>query len=385
MVYKALFTPLRIGTITVPNRVQMTAMTRNRAPNAVPNDLMKEYYVQRAKGGAGLIVSDGILIVRQGTAWQQAPGIWNDEQVRAWKAITDAVHAEGGYIYAQLWHLGRLSHPDAPEQKLAGTPVYAPSAISARGGKFRFIEGEPGNVTPTAVDDPTVIIQQFKQAAINAKEAGFDGVEVHGCGGYLVNQFLDLTANKRTDKWGGSVENRSRFGLETLKALKEVFGDNVAIKLSPAGGVNDIGMPLEDSLETYRYFIAEADKLGLSYFCFQNYVAMFDVPIDGKRRGAPHDYIESYRHLIQHAKVFINADVTPEDGAKLIEAKKVDGLGLGRLWISHPDVVNRLKHGVPLDNQLDFMTLYDGKPVDGEDGINWRIGFTGYPAADIAV
>jgi 2,4-dienoyl-CoA reductase-like NADH-dependent reductase (Old Yellow Enzyme family) len=162
-------------------------------------------------------------------------------------------------------------------------------------------------------------------------------------------------------------------------------------------------MSLEDTLETYRYFIAEADKLGLSYICFQNYVAMFDVPIDGmspfkymwssvthccsclgKHRGTPHDYIESYRHLIQKSKVYINADVTPEDGAKLIEAGKVDGLALGRLWISHPDVVNRLKNGIPLDNQLDFATLYDAVP-DNKGDLNWRVGFTDYRAAEIAV
>jgi 2,4-dienoyl-CoA reductase-like NADH-dependent reductase (Old Yellow Enzyme family) len=219
---------------------------------------MKEYYVQRVLGGAGLIVTEGILITRQGTELQYAPGLWDSEHVTGWKKIVDAVHEAGGKIYAQLWHVGRVAHhSDAPEQKLAGVPVYAPSAISARGGKFRFLPGVPGYVTPTAVEDPWTIVEQYKKAAINAKEAGFDGVEIHGANGYLVTQFLDNTANHQ---WGGSVENRSRFGLEVLKAVKEVFGRNISIKLSPAGGYNDVGMPLAETVETYGYFITEAEK-----------------------------------------------------------------------------------------------------------------------------
>ncbi|KAG6836940.1 hypothetical protein H0H93_000830 [Arthromyces matolae] len=238
---QALFTPLKVGSVTLRNRIAMSALTRNRAPATIPSDAMTEYYAQRADGGAGLITTEGVLITRQGTEWPFAPGLWSKEQVSGWKPIVDIVHAKGAAIYAQLWHVGRVAHPDAPEQKLAGTPVYAPSAISARGGKFRHIPGVPSYVTPTAVEDPSIIIAQFKQAAINAKEAGFDGVELHGANGYIVHQFLDNTANRRTDKWGGSVENRARFGLETLKVLIEVFGENVALKVSPAGGYNDVG------------------------------------------------------------------------------------------------------------------------------------------------
>lgn len=173
----ALFTPLKVGSATIRNRFAMSALTRNRALDTVPNDIMAEYYGQRAAGGVGLIVTEGVLITRQGTEWPYAPGIWNKEHVVGWKKTVDAVHAAGSRIYAQLWHVGRVAHPEAPEQKLAGTPVYAPSAISARGGKFHHIPGFPTYVTPTAVEDPRTIIAQFKQAAINAKEAGFDGVE----------------------------------------------------------------------------------------------------------------------------------------------------------------------------------------------------------------
>ncbi|KAJ7113527.1 hypothetical protein C8R44DRAFT_881832 [Mycena epipterygia] len=173
----ALFTPLKLGSVTIPNRIGMSALTRNRSTATVPNDIMLKYYEQRALGGAGLIVSEGTLIMRQGTEWPDAPGIWNKSQIKGWKKITDSVHAAGSKIYCQILHLGRASHPEAPEQITAGVPVYAPSVISARRGKFRHIAGAPGYVTPTEIADPTVIIAQFKQAAINAKEAGFDGVE----------------------------------------------------------------------------------------------------------------------------------------------------------------------------------------------------------------
>ncbi|KAH6914500.1 flavoprotein NADH-dependent oxidoreductase [Coprinopsis sp. MPI-PUGE-AT-0042] len=348
-----LFEPLQIGSVTAPNRIQMTALTRNRAPNTVPSELMKEYYVQRARGGAGVIVSEGILIVRQGTEWEHAPGIWNDEQVQGWKKIVDAVHAEGSVMYAQLWHVGRVAHPDAPQQKLAGTPVYAPSAISARGGKFRFLPGVPGYVTPTAIDDPRVIIEQFRQAAVNAKAAGFDGVELHGANGYIISQFLDNNSNKRADEWGGSVENRSRFALETLKALKSVFGENVAVKFSPAGGYNDMGMPLEETLETYRYVISEADKLGC------------------KLRATQHDVLGSYRDSIKTAKVYLNGDVTADEG--------IDGVAIGYFWVTHPDLGLRIKNNKPLDNAPDFPNMQIGHGTEE----TWHIGYTDYPAATI--
>ncbi|TFK38126.1 hypothetical protein BDQ12DRAFT_723486 [Crucibulum laeve] len=354
----------------------MSALTRNRAPGTVPNDVMKKYYLQRAEGGAGLIVTEGILVTRQGTEWPHAPGIWSREQVEGWKKITESVHAAGGHIYAQLWHLGRVSHPDAPEQKLAGVPVYAPSAIAARGGRFRHIPGEPGYVTPTALVDPWTIINQFKQAAINAKEAGFDGVELHGANGYLIAQFLDSTSNKRTDQWGGSIENRARFGLEILKSLIEVFGKNVAVKLSPAGGYNDVGMPLQETLDTFSYFITAADKLNLSYITLMRYLTERDVEFDGKKRGTNHDILKSYHSLIKNAKVFINNNVTPEEGGELVSSEKVDGISLGIPWITHPDLVKRLEHGKALDNTPDYVHFQWGKSEK-----DLEVGYTDYPTA----
>ncbi|TEB14353.1 FMN-linked oxidoreductase [Coprinellus micaceus] len=321
---QALFAPLKVGDITVPNRIQIAPMTRNRSDKTVPSDLMAEYYAQRARGGAGLIVSDWRF--DHSTEFEAAPGIWNAEQVAGWKKVTDAIHTNGSFAYAQLWHLGRVSHPDAPQQKLAGVPVYAPSAISARGGKFRFLPGQPGYVTPTVLEDPTIIIEQFKQAAINAKEAGFDGVE--------------STPTKRTDKWGGSIENRTRFALEVLKALVSVFGNNVAIKLSPAGGYNDMGMPLEETLETFRYLLTEISKLPLAYI------------------------VLSYRSYITNpnTKLYLNADLQGDEAAKLIEEGKIDGGSFGKPALTHPDFAKRLKYGKPLDN--------------------WDEGFTDYPEAE---
>ncbi|KAF5311039.1 hypothetical protein D9619_008121 [Psilocybe cf. subviscida] len=373
---KALFTPLQVGDVTLKNRITMSALTRNRAPNTYPTDLMKEYYVQRAS--AGLIVTEGVLIVHQGTEWPHAPGIWDDKHVEGWKNITDAVHEAGGKIYAQLWHVGRAAHPDAPEQKLAGTPVFAPSAISARGGKFRTIQGVPGYVAPTAVPDPWVIVEQFKQAAINAKKAGFDGVELHGANGYLIQQFLDNTANHRTDQWGGSVENRARFGLEVLKVLVEVFGCNVSVKLSPAGGYNDVGMPLQDTLDTYSYFITEADNLNLSYFTLLRYNESFDVVYDGEHRATKFDVLESFRPLIKNAKVFLNASVTPEEGETLVAAGKIDAIVIGVNYIMHPDLVERVQHGKPLDNAPDYAHFQGAKSELASD---WAIGYTDYPRA----
>jgi len=371
----ALFTPLKVGSKTMGNRISMSAMTRNRAIGTVPNDLMVEYYHQRAAGGAALIATEGILITRQGSEWPWAPGIWNEDHIKSWKKITDQVHTDGAIIYAQLWHLGRISHPDAEEQKLAGVPVYAPSPIAARGGKFRYIPGSPGYVTPTEIDDPWKLIALYKQAAINSKEAGFDGVELHGANGYLVHQFLDSTSNHRTDQWGGSVENRSRFGLEVLKVLKEVYGEDVSLKVIPVGGYNDMGMPLPETLETYKYFLSEADKLGLSYIAIVRYVAAYDVQIEGKLRTIPHDVVEHYRSSIKNSKVFLNGAVQPEEAAQLISAGKIDAAVIGVNWLLHPDLTKRIEHSKLLDNVFDPKNIYGNPNNDPE------IGYTTYPTA----
>ena len=223
-----LFKPISLGALQLRNRFVMAAMTRNRG--YTPNALNVEYYRQRATE-AGLILSEGTLIELQGTEWPYAPGIFTSEQVTGWREVTDAVHAEGALIVAQLWHLGRVVHP----LHQGGKPCYAPSAIRAKGGKFRLLAGEPGYQQPTPITNPEDYVTLFKAAAVAAKAAGFDGVQLHAANGYLPHQFVDPSSNQREDKWGGSVENRCRFTLRCIEELCEVWGpDRVGIKLSPA-------------------------------------------------------------------------------------------------------------------------------------------------------
>ncbi|THU90444.1 flavo protein NADH-dependent oxidoreductase [Dendrothele bispora CBS 962.96] len=374
----SLFTPLKLGPNVARNRIFMSPLTRNRSvPTNVPNDLNVEYYRQRAKS-AGMIVTEGTLISQQGTEWPNAPGIWSKEHVDAWKKVTDAVHEEGGLIYIQLWHLGRSDHPDAPEQIASGQPVYGPSAIAARGGKFRHIPGQPGYVTPTEIDDPSTIIAQYKQAAQNAMEAGFDGAELHGANGYLPHQFLDSTSNHRTDAWGGSIPNRAKFTLEALRAIVDVWGkERVGLKLTPGGGYNDMGMPLDETKETFGYLVQEADKMGIGYIVLARYWELGDPMIDGKRRGTPHDVIEAYGPLIKNSQKFSNTQFTPEEAAKYISEGKLDAVLFGTAWIAHPDLAKRVQYGKPLDNQPDPKTFY-GHSTDLEE---LRKGYTDYPEA----
>ncbi|KAF7309185.1 Oxidored-FMN domain-containing protein [Mycena kentingensis (nom. inval.)] len=378
----ALLTPLKLGSTTISNRIVMSALTRSRATKSIPNDIMREYYVQRAEGGAGLITTEGVLVTRQGTEWPEAPGLWSQEHVDGWKKIVDGVHAAGSKIYAQLWHLGRVSHPDAPEQIAAGVPVYGPSAISARGGKFRQLPGEPGYVTPTEISDPTTLIALYKQAAVNAKAAGFDGVELHGANGYLVHQFLDSTSNHRTDAWGGSPEKRARFAIETLKALQEVYGADVAIKLSPTGGYNDMGMSLDETVATFGHLLSEVDALPtpLAYVLLARYNAMLDPEFDGKRRATQHDVVGTFggdKYLKSgRTNLFINSGLTPEEGEGLVASGTAQAAVFGMAFLAHPDAGKRIKAGKPLDNQPDWMHLY------GAPGVDPALGYTDYKAAE---
>ncbi|KAK0447211.1 FMN-linked oxidoreductase [Armillaria borealis] len=333
---KMLFQPLRFGPITLKNRIFMSAMTRNQSvPTNIPNGINTEYYRQRAEGGAGLIITEGVLIAHA-SEWQNAPGIW--------EALS--LHSYGIVI-------GRVNHPDAPEQIASGLPVYAPSPIAARGGKFRFLPGQPGYVTPAAIDDPRTLLAQWKQAAINAKESGFDGVEIHRANGYLIHQFLDSTLNHRTDEWGGNVQNRARFALEVVKTTVDVWGaERVGIKLNPAGGYNDIGMPIQETLDTFRYLISELDKLGIAYVTLMRYNPA--------------------------TRVFGNASFTGEEAARYIEDGKVDGVFFGIPWIPNPDFAKRLEKGKAPEANIDFATLYGRGGLEEDE----KKGYVDYPVAE---
>jgi 2,4-dienoyl-CoA reductase-like NADH-dependent reductase (Old Yellow Enzyme family) len=206
---------------------------------------------------------------------------------------------------------------------------------------------------------------------------------VHGANGYLISQFLDSGSNQRTDKWGGSVENRARFPLEVLKALVSVFGNNVAVKLSPVGGYNDMGMPLEETLKTFRYLLTEISKLPLSYITLVRYSPYLDAEYDGKKRATVHDPLESYRSYITNpvTKVFLNSGVQAEEGAKLIEEGKIDGASFGMSSVLFPDLGKRFKYGKPLDNVPNWPLMQIGV---GEDPEKWDVGYSDYPAATYA-
>ncbi|CAF1145374.1 unnamed protein product [Adineta steineri] len=345
-------TPLQLGPLLLKNRVIMSSLTRDR--NRVPGPLQVEYYTQRT--GAGLILTEGTLIEPQA-------GIYSDEQVAGWKKIVDSVHAHNGHIFLQLWHVGRVAHPLLQD----GRPNVAPSAIAAKGGKFRQLEGHPGFVTPTAIDDPEHYIALYKRAAERAKEAGFDGVELHSANGYLSHQFIDNTSNQRTDQWGGSAENRCRFPLRIIDEISGVFGnDRVGIKLSPSGGYNDMGMTEKDTTETFGYLIKELNARRIAYIQLTRYWPFRDPA----QRGTYVDIFQ-WRNLInsEHTKFFANTEYDSEQGAKALKDGLADAIVFGRLYIANPDLAQRLINNEELNTNFNVKHFYGGDFV----------GYTDYP------
>ncbi|EJD40856.1 FMN-linked oxidoreductase [Auricularia subglabra TFB-10046 SS5] len=375
----SLSSPLQLGALRLRNRNVMASLTRNRwDPSGYPLETIAKHYVQRARGGAGLIMSEGALITPQGSEWPHAPGIWSREQTQAWKTIVEAVHAEGVVFFMQLWHVGRISHSQMPNPTGAPlpVPVPAPSPLAAREKKFHF-PGAGLEERPETIKDPWEFVEFYRIAALNAKEAGFDGVELHSSGGYFVHEFLDSTSNKRVDEWGGSVEKRCKFGLEILKAITGVWGaDRVGVKISPSGGYNDVGMPLEETIATYSYYIQEIDKMGVAYIQLMRYFPMMDAVIDGNLRGTPHDVVETYGSLIKHAKLLLNGDLTLSEANALITAGKIDAAVFGRPWISQPDLQRKWEAGKDTkEPQPDWKTFYVFPSGDPNEG------YTDYPFA----
>ncbi|KAJ7926199.1 flavoprotein NADH-dependent oxidoreductase [Mycena leptocephala] len=362
----ALFTPFKLGSTTIPNRIGMSALL----------EIARRKPSQR---------DHGVLVTRQGSEWPEAPGLWDKSQVAGWKKITDAVHETGSKMYAQIWHLGRISHPDAPSRL---KPAWYASLTFLSGlrtichlrprRKVPLLPGSPGYVTPTEIDDPTVLIAQYKQAAINAKEAGFDGVErtpIAWCQRISGPPVLGLYFQPPHRQVGGSPENRARFALEILKELVDVWGPDVALKISPAGGYNDMGMPLQDTIDTFGYLLREVNKLGLSYVVLMRYSPYLDLEFDGKKRATQHDVVETFRPFLTNTPVFVNAGVTPAEAEELVESGKAAGVFMGLNWISHPDLGRRIKEGKQLDNAPDFAHLY------GAEGVDPALGYVDYKEA----
>ena len=357
-----LLSPVRRGDIDLKTRIVMAPLPRNRATPGLdaPNDLNVEYYRQRAS--AGLIVSEASQISQQGQGYLWTPGVYTDAQVEGWRKITDAVHEAGGKIVIQLWHVGRVSHTSLQP---GGQAPVAPSAIVAR--TKTFVEGGFADTSaPRALDLSEIpgIIADYAHAAENAKRAGFDGVELHGANGYLIDQFLKDGANHRADAYGGSVENRMRFALEAVDAVLNVWpASRVGIRLSPVSPANDA----VDSAPEKVFFplVRELDKRGLAF------IHVIEGSTGMTRDNAPFDY-EGLRKSFRGAYM-ANNGYTRELALEAVGAGRADLVSFGKAFIANPDLVERLRRDAPL-NPLDKKTLYGGDAN----------GYTDYPALTAA-
>lgn len=369
-----LFTPFQLGPYELANRVVMAPMTRSRAGKGnVPTELMAEYYAQRA--GAGLIVSEGSQVSPQGVGYPDTPGIHTDAQVEGWRRITDAVHAKGGRIFLQLWHVGRVSHPSL--QPGGALPV-APSAIGAPGELYTG-QGTKPFVTPRALETDEIagVVEQFAEGARRAYAAGFDGVELHGANGYLIDQFLRDGTNHRTDRYGGSVENRVRFLEEVTAAVVDVWGgERVGVRLSPMGLVN--GMSDTDPVATFGYAAHALNRFNLAYLHVSETIGQQErrsadgsFVVLGEGGDAPR--VSPVLKAIFRGPFIANGGYGGDTGNAAIAGRQADLVAFGTPFLANPDLPERLKAGAPL-NTPDRATFYGGDAR----------GYTDYPALETA-
>ncbi len=333
-----LFQPLKAGDITLPNRILMAPLTRGRAtPDAVPTPIMATYYEQRAE--AGLLISEATAVSPMGYGWVNAPAMYNDAQEQGWKQVTSAVHKAGGRIFLQLWHMGRVSHPDFLN---GGQPV-APSALTAK-GRAITPEGRKPYVEPRAltVEEIKATVQDYAKATERALRAGFDGVEVHAANGYLIDQFLRDGSNQRTDEYGGSIENRARFLKEVVEAVAKVAGaGKVGVRISPCNDFND--MQDSNPLELSAYVAKMLDGYGLSY-------------LHSREMGDDGRLADVLRKNFSGVLV-LNDGYTREKGEAVLKSGKADAFAFGVPFLANPDLVQRLRVNAPL-NAPDVSTFY---------------------------
>jgi N-ethylmaleimide reductase len=367
MNFPSLFSPLKIGPYQLGHRLVMAPLTRMRAekPSLAPRLLNTEYYAQRATPG-GLIIAEASPIAATGFGSPGVPGIYSEQQIKGWRQVVDAVHAKGGVIFLQLWHVGRVSHSSFQP---GGVLPVAPSAVAisemlktaTADGKVTAYE------TPRALETGEIsgVIEAYRQGAENALKAGFDGVEIHGANGYLIEQFLQSHTNLRTDQYGGSIENRTRFLMEVTQAVIEVWGaDRVGVRLSPYGVANDSGEP--DPMPLYSHAIKSLDKLGLAYLHF----------VEPRSSGAGraevnHQNVPAAMVLFRPiwSGVLISAGgFSGETADAAISAGHADAIAFGRIFISNPDLPRRLQRGFPL-TPYNRATFYGGEAA----------GYTDYP------
>lgn len=333
--HENLFQPLTMGAIEARNRIFMAPLTRGRSsqPGSVPNAMMATYYRQRA--GAGLIISEATGISVEGLGWPAAPGVWSEEQVEGWKLTTDAVHAKGGLIVLQLWHMGRLVHPDF----LGGEPPVSASATTAPGHAHTF-EGRKDyeQARELSVEEIARVVGDYRKAAENAKRAGFDGVQLHGANGYLVDQFLRDSTNLRTDEYGGPPQNRVRFLREVLTALIEVWGaDRVGLRLSPNGETQ--GCDDSDPAATFGAAAQVAEDLG---------IAFLELREPGPEGTFGSTHVPKQSGLIRDiytGPLVLNSDYDAQQAERDLAADKADAISFGRPYISNPDLAERIRVG----------------------------------------
>ncbi|TCN87321.1 alkene reductase [Vibrio crassostreae] len=349
----ALFQPIQLGNIELKNRIVMPPMTRSRAtqPGNSANDMMAAYYAQRAS--AGLIVAEGTQISPLGQGYAWTPGIYSDEQIAGWKKVTDAVHKKGGVIFAQLWHVGRVTHPD----NIGGEQPISSSAIKAENVKV-FIDNdtdEPGFVDVVepremTKEDIKEVVEQYRQAALNAIEAGFDGIELHAANGYLINQFIDSEANNRTDEYGGSTENRLRFLGEVVEAMVEAIGaDRVGVRLAPFTSLN--GTVDATPVETYTAAAAYLNLYKIVYLHIAE-VDWDDAP------ETPKAFKTAVREAFKGVLIYAGK-YDSERGEQAVAEGVTDMVGFGRPFVANPDLPARIQNGFPLAPH-DPNTLFGG-------------------------
>ncbi len=354
-----LLSSVKLGRYTFPNRIVLAPLTRNRAAAGnVPTPLNALYYEQRAS--AGLLITEASQVSPQGQGYPNTPGIYSPEQVAGWRLVTDAVHAKGGKIFLQLWHVGRISHPDF--QPNGDLPV-APSAIAPEGEVYTY-EGAKPYVTPRALEleEIPLIIEQYRLGAKNALEAGFDGVEVHSANGYLLDQFLQDSTNHRTDIYGGSVENRARLLLEVIEAVVDVWGsDRVGVRLSPSGTFGSVYD--SNRAVTFGHAVKELNRFNLAYL----HLVAPRVEGFGSAEDQPDLGAEFFRPIF-NGTIITAGGYTFETGNAAIASGNADLVAFGRLYIANPDLVERFASGADL-NKPDRNTFYGGD----------ERGYTDYP------
>ncbi|EDQ87793.1 uncharacterized protein MONBRDRAFT_33145 [Monosiga brevicollis MX1] len=338
--YPTLLSEVKVGDLTLKNRVAMSAMTRARSIGRIPNDLNRDYYAQRAS--AGLIVTEGIPVTERGAGWIDVPGLYTQEQTEGWKKVVDAVHAKGGVIFAQLWHMGRQAHSSFFNGELPFGP--SPIAIvSERGVNTADGSHAPYEVPhEMTVDEIKATVQEYKKAAANAKAAGFDGIELHGANGYLIDEFLQSCSNTRTDEYGGSVEKRFRFLNEILQAVLEVYPkERVGVRISPNGNFG--GMGSDDFRETFLYVAEQVGKYEVAYL-----QVLDGLGFGFHEKGEPLKLTEIRPLLPKATALFGNVGYTAETAEETLAAGHADVIAFGRPYLGNPDLVERFANQWPL-------------------------------------